>query len=161
MNEIILYSTISNQQLESFIIRQKTNLKAIFIPRNNINFKFLVPKRFVKNREISPFYIQQFYFAYPEKSKNLIPSHSDQNIKLIIKTTKDVYLIDAYEANIYLEEEKDKYNVLSEYQWLQYYLLLTKKFKNISNITPDHYLTYIQPIYLIQRWLYDGEIINY
>jgi hypothetical protein len=108
---------------------------------------------------------QYYYLLYPYESnynnKSQINQHiskgdyDDIFVKVILKTMDDLYIIDVYEAEKYLKQNKKLY-VLDEY-----YKMIGQTFKKYKELTTFEIMQLKSPIYLLQRPIdFDNELIE-
>jgi hypothetical protein len=168
MHEKEILSVLCIKQFDIFIKNIKSNKPTVMIPKNCQTFHYFIPKRYINTikdgkRIFNPFYCQCFYFAYNGQINTMLSTSNKNNdikIRLKLNNTSDVYVIDIYEADLYINNLKKKYSLLMDDQMVEYYSLMARTFKNIED--PSYNLRkYIKPVYLIQRPInFDNEIID-
>lgn len=166
-----MITTLSLNQISNFLINTSNGIRTLNIPRNNQTFHRFIPMRYVNTKRFnkrlfSPFLFQCFYFIYQnEINENISDPKIDTDVvsipvKFNLKSTEDVYIVDAHDANKYFKSLKKRFNDLMDDELIQYYYLIGRSFKTL-----DEYIAnednYIDKIYLLQRPVdYNNEIVE-
>ena len=157
-------------QICLFLDERDKNYRTIYIPQECQTLHPFIPRRLVYTKKFNNFLFQCFYFAYPfhinkhiSKPKKTI--YKSINVELKLKSSEDVYIIDMTEANKYYNDKnnnnKNDFEIMTDDTLTQYYLYMALTFRKLNEISSDDYITYKNPVFLIQRAIdFNNEIIN-
>lgn len=165
-----IISTLSNDHIETYINNRKNCRITYAIPRNCSTFHQFIPTKYINTKRdgrrlFSPFLFQCFYFGYTSQIDKRLskPNKKYNDVEVILEliTNRDVYIIDIFQANQYLNKITKTGKSIQDEDMIEYYKLMAETFKSISECSKEELSSYQSPVYLLQREIqFEEELVK-
>lgn len=161
-----MISKINVKDVELYLNNKNNNIKTKLIPTGTQTFHRLIPKKYFNNYQSQNLMVFQYYYLlYPYDpnytNESQINKHiskgkyDDIYVKIVLKSMDDLYIVDVYEAEKYLKQNKNSF-ILDEY-----YKIISQTFRKYKDLTAHEIIQLKSPIYLLQRPIdFDNELIE-
>jgi hypothetical protein len=161
-----MISKINVKDIKLYLNNKKDNIKTKIIPTETQTFHRLIPKKYFNNYQFHNLMVFQYYYLlYPYNSNYTNDSQINKNIskdkfddvyvKFELKSMNNLYIIDIYDAEKYLRQNKNLFTLN------EYYRIIAQTFKKYEDLSMNQIVELKSPIYLLQRPVdFDNELIE-